>query len=215
MKNLLTVLTLVLINSPLALAASNCVSRVDKHLDKTTAEKVEYCLAEDQEEEDAGPVTEVILTDTYSVQYPKQKQNPAPNRPQERTFKKYSTAPIEMTYTDQKKYPHFRNDIMPSLSAEEANETAMEAFKQQPNSSKTKPAAKKTKPARQVKTQPAAKPAAAKPSAQPVQQAQTLQNDPLATNPTQDGTVPAGFLDDGLMGPADFGYNATDPAMQS
>ncbi|MBR3899856.1 MAG: hypothetical protein IKJ44_06260 [Elusimicrobiaceae bacterium] len=47
-----------------------------------------------------------------------------------------------------------------------------------------------------------------------VNQAQALQNDPLYQDNTANGTTPDGFLEGGVMGQADFGYNATDPAYQ-
>ena len=47
-----------------------------------------------------------------------------------------------------------------------------------------------------------------------VSQAQALQNDPLYQDNMAGGTTPDGFLDGGVMGQADFGYNATDPAYQ-
>lgn len=219
MKKIVSVLLLIFTAGPLVWAASNCVSRVDKNLDKTTAEKVQYCLTEDPEEEPTTEKDEVILTDVYSVKYPRRKNAPAANQPQERTIKVYSTAPVEMAYTDQKKYPRFRNDIMPTLSTEEANETALQALQEQRDDKSVSKAKAKAKPAKKPARRPKAKPVAkvqapTQADSQQVRQAQALQNDPLATNPTQDNTVPADFLDDSVMGPSGFGYNATDPAMQ-
>ena len=225
MKKLFLTLVTLFTAAPLVLAASNCATRVDKNLDKSTTEKVEKCLNEEPDPEEEGPVTEVLISDTYSVQFPRPKEEQAAKQqPRQQNFRRYTAEPVAMTYTDQQHYHRFRNDIMPSSSDEQAHETAREAFKQQRGTAPAKPkGAKNVKPSRTVKAKPAQKPAnkpAAKPAQQPAQpnpqvaQAQALQNDPLATNPTQDGTVPNGFLDDSVLGPSGFGYNDTDPAFQ-
>ncbi|MBR3632594.1 MAG: hypothetical protein IKN49_06020 [Elusimicrobiaceae bacterium] len=226
MKTIWITLLAIAVTTP-AWAASNCVSRVDKNLNKTTQEKINYCLEEDQTPEAPADTTEIVWSETYSVQFPKQKQNAKEKEaPQTQIKTVPNDTPVSKEYLDRKTYPPFRNDTMPRMSAEQAHETAMEAL-QQNAADKTdkqqKPAKRNKnagKPKRQVKADnavsakvaPAEKPAAA-PSAQ-VQEAQALQNDPLATNPTDNGAVPADFLDDGVMGPSDFGYNATDPAFQ-
>ena len=222
MKKLFSILALIFFATPLVLAASNCAQRVDKNLDKSTSEKVERCLTEEPKAEYDGPVTEVILSDTYSVQFPHPKeQAPAPKQPQQKTFQKYSPTPTAMQYTRRQTYPQFRNDVMPSLNDDEAHETALQALQTQRNNSATGKSAKgskgtkSAKPARKLPRKATAKPTKPAPAVNPqVQQARALQNDPLSTNPTQDNTVPPDFLDDGVMGPAGFGYNATDPAMQ-
>lgn len=209
MNKLFYVFLFAFASAPLFAAASTCESRVDKHLDKSTSEKVERCLTEEPEADDEGPVTEVILSDTYSVQYPKPKGKKAAQNAQ--TTKIYSTAPVSMEFLDRKDYPAFRNDVLPSMNAEQAHETALEALR-----GKQKPAKQSAdKPAR--KTKAAAKPAASAPTQTPpaeIERAQALQNDPLYQNNTAGGTVPNGFLDGGVTGPDGFGYNATDPAFQ-
>ena len=227
MKTIWITLLTVAFMAP-ALAASNCVSRVDKNLKKTTKEKINYCLEEDQTPEAPADTTEIVWSETYSVQFPKQKKNTKSNETAQTQIKTVSNdTPVSREYLDSKTYPQFRNDTLPRLSPEQAHETAMEALQQQTPTEKAdkqqKPASRNKnagKPKRQVKADksttakavPAEKPAQA-PSAQ-VQEAQALQNDPLATNPTDNGAAPADFLDDSVMGPADFGYNATDPAFQ-
>lgn len=234
MKKLIYVFALSLATAPLHAAASTCETRVDKNLDKSTRQKVEFCLTEEPEPE-AEAAKEVILSDTYSVQYPKPKEPQA--APTQQVIKKYTAGPVSQEYLDRDDYPAFRNDSLPRLSDEEAHETALEALHQQaapaqPAKAK-KPARKKaSKPARK-KTQPAPAPAAAAPEAalpqqqqqpqQPVvptqtpaaelEQAQALQNDPLYTNYTDNGATPQGFSDNGIY-QDDFGYNATDPALQ-
>ena len=227
MKNIWIALFTVAVTVP-AMAASNCVSRVDKNLNKTTTEKINYCLEEDQTPEPPADTTEVVWSETYSVQFPKPKQK-AQEQPAPQTQIKTvpSDTPVSREYLDRQTYPPFRNDTMPRMAPDVAHQMAMEAL--HPSSAektdkKQKPASRHTKaakPKRHVKSASAtaakAAPAAdqpAQPATAQVQEAQALQNDPLATNPTDNGTVPAGFLDDSVMGPSDFGYNATDPAFQ-
>lgn len=229
MKKLIYVFALSLLAAPLYAAASTCETRVDKNLDKSTRQKVEFCLTEEPEPE-AEAATEVILSDTYSVQYPKPKKPQA--EPTQQVIEKYTPGPVSQEYLDRDDYPAFRNDSLPRLSDEEAHETALEAL-HHPTAKAQKPARKKAaKPARK-KVQPAPAPAAAKPEAaqpqqqlpqpQPVvptqtpaaelEQAQALQKDPLYTDYTDQGATPQGFTDNGIY-QDDFGYNATDPALQ-
>lgn len=229
MKKLIYVFALSLLAAPLYAAASTCETRVDKNLDKSTRQKVEFCLTEEPEPE-AEAATEVILSDTYSVQYPKPKKPQA--EPTQQVIEKYTPGPVSQEYLDRDDYPAFRNDSLPRLSDEEAHETALEAL-HRPTAKAQKPARKKAaKPARK-KVQPAPAPAAAKPEAalpqqqlpqpQPVvptqtpaaelEQAQALQKDPLYTDYTDQGATPQGFTDNGIY-QDDFGYNATDPALQ-
>ena len=229
MKKLIYVFALSLLAAPLYAAASTCETRVDKNLDKSTRQKVEFCLTEEPEPE-AEAATEVILSDTYSVQYPKPKKPQA--EPTQQVIEKYTPGPVSQEYLDRDDYPAFRNDSLPRLSDEEAHETALEAL-HRPTAKAQKPARKKaSKPARK-KVQPAPAPAAAKPEAarpqqqlpqpQPVvptqtpaaelEQAQALQKDPLYTDYTDQGATPQGFTDNGIY-QDDFGYNATDPALQ-
>ena len=229
MKKLIYVFALSLLAAPLYAAASTCETRVDKNLDKSTRQKVEFCLTEEPEPE-AEAATEVILSDTYSVQYPKPKKPQA--EPTQQVIEKYTPGPVSQEYLDRDDYPAFRNDSLPRLSDEEAHETALEAL-HRPTAKAQKPARKKAaKPARK-KVQPAPAPAAAKPEAarpqqqlpqpQPVvptqtpaaelEQAQALQKDPLYTDYTDQGATPQGFTDNGIY-QDDFGYNATEPALQ-
>lgn len=229
MKKLIYVFALSLLAAPLYAAASTCETRVDKNLDKSTRQKVEFCLTEEPEPE-AEAATEVILSDTYSVQYPKPKKPLA--EPTQQVIEKYTPGPVSQEYLDRDDYPAFRNDSLPRLSDEEAHETALEAL-HRPTAKAQKPARKKAaKPARK-KVQPAPAPAAAKteaalpqqqlPQPQPVvptqtpaaelEQAQALQKDPLYTDYTDQGATPQGFTDNGIY-QDDFGYNATDPALQ-
>lgn len=206
MRKLFYVFLLSFTAAPLFAAASTCETRVDKNLDKSTSEKVERCLTEEPEIQDEGPVTEVILSDTYSVQYPKAKAKKTAQTQQ--VTKVYSTAPVSVEFLDRDDYPAFRNDVMPSISAEDAHAAALQALRGNQKPAKAAPKTKgKAKP-KAVKAAPAQTPAAE------IQQAQRLENDPLYQNNTAGGVTPPGFLDGGVMGPDGFGYNATDPAFQ-
>lgn len=211
MKNILCVCIAVALTAPAWAAASTCQSRIDKNLNKSTAEKVEKCLTDEPEVQDEGPVTEVLVYDTYTVQYPKApKTKEAPDQTQ-REIKRYSTAPVSMEYLDQNHYPVFRNDTMPTLNADEAHATALEALHAQ-SAAQASTTDKTKKPAKKTAKTKAAKPARKATASAQVRQAQALQNNPLQQNTTQNGTVPANFLNDGVLGPDGFGYNATDPA---
>ena len=234
------------------MAASTCVSRVDKNLDKTTAEKIDFCLTEEPVLTDETPATEVVLSETQTVQYPKPKTKRKKNTPaKQQTTKVYTTAPVSLEYYDRETYPAFRNDTLPRVSVETAHETALQAI--EAGKKQNKKAAKKTnkKPKRKLKKQEAAPvvPPSAEPLPAPkpefavrcatitcsatsetpvvtplstpsaaanaeVAQAQALQADPWAQDNTNGNTAPDGFLDGGVMSDNNFGYNATDPALQ-
>ena len=193
-----------------AWAASDCVTRVDKNLDKTTAEKIEFCLTEEVETPAETPTTEVIFSDTHEVQYPqsksksKKQKNKQVQSTKKKNAKKRSSATVSTEYYEVSEYPAFRNDVHPRQSAEDAHEVALEALRGQNKPAKKSAAKPKRKIAKEQKQK----------IVQEVKQAQAIENDPIVQNPTDNDTVPAGFLDDGVMGPADFGYNATDPALQ-
>lgn len=214
MKNIVAVFLLLTIVS--VVWASTCETRVDKNLDKTTAEKVRYCLMEDENPSDSKPTSHVIATDIYDVKYPQKKTTPSETQPQ--TIKQYKAGVTTVQYVDRPDYPAFRNATLPHISEIEAHETALESIQTQKTSSKNKSAKtgkKKTKPAKKTpkSQQKPARTDDPTPAAE-IEQAKALQNDPLAQNPTDNGTVPADFLDDSVMGPSGFGYNATDPAFQ-
>lgn len=214
MKKLFLFLTVSLAAGSLFAAVSNCQTRVDKHPDASTADRVKYCLTEEPQQADQTAATEVVLSDVYSVLYPKAKTKKA--KKEQEVTKVYKTRPVSTEYLDQNHYPAFRNDIMPTLSEEDAHAAALEAINSDKKAKKQKKAA--SKPARTLKASPKKEPKAEKqnpqtPEAQ-IQQAQALQNDPLYQDNTANGAAPAGFLDGGVMGPGDFGYNATDPAFQ-
>lgn len=244
MKKLFYVFVFSFTAAPLLAAASTCETRVDKHQDASTSERVEYCLTEDPAPEET-PATEVVLSDVYSVQYPKTKTKKAPAQTQE--TKVYTKAPTSMEYLDRDDYPAFRNDILPLINDDDAHAVALEALSGN-TVQKNKGKKSLTKPSRTMKAQPeeetspvtdtasyedyalqpatqatypaygtAQTPAPTVPTQTPpaeIQQAQNLQNDPLYQNNTADGAAPAGFTDGGVMGQSGFGYNATDPAYQ-
>lgn len=211
-----------------AFAASTCETRVDQHTDATTAKRVEVCLKEEATEEEV-PQGPRVHTEIYSVKYPAQKTKKQ-NTDKPAIIKKYKKETVNTEFLDQNQYPIFRNDTWPRLNAEEAHEAALEAIGAQnaenEKNATNKPRAKKQtkKPARKI-TQPLPTVPAqgtaqieeqfspAQTSPAQLQQAQATENDPLYQNNTDSGATPAGF-NDNLLGPADFGYNDTDPAMQ-
>ena len=203
-------------SAPALLAASTCVSRVDKNLDKSTAEKIDFCLTEEVELTEETPATEVIYSDTQSVQYPRPKtkrQQKASAKQQ--TTKVYTTSPVSLEYFNREEYPSFRNDTLPSINAESAHETALEALREEKKPAKTtKPKRTINKQSKQKTVAPASQAKSAQTPASEVAQAQALQNNPLAQDNTAAGSVPPDFLDDGVLGSDNFGYNATDPAFQ-
>ena len=151
MKKLFSIFVFTLAAAPLLASASTCETRVDKHQGATTSERVEYCLTEEPPTEETD-VTEVVLSDVYSVQYPKQKtKQPAP---QQEETKIYSKEPVSMEYLDRDDYPAFRNDIMPSLSNDDAHAAALEVLgmASEPKENTGKKSLKK--PARTMKAQP-------------------------------------------------------------
>ena len=240
MKKYFSIFVFSLAAVPVFAAASTCETRVDKHQGATTAERVEYCLTEEPAAE-TQDVTEVILSDVYSVQYPQPKAKKS--APQQEETKIYSKEPVSMEYLDRDDYPAFRNDILPSFSDEQAHKTAMEAIashtetKAKTGKKSLKKPARTMKAAQPQETAPAvtdtassypqtATPAAAAayppaadfpaPSATAVQAgANTAAAATVASMPAApaaDG-VPAGF-DGNVLDQSNFGYNATDPAFQ-
>ena len=189
---------------------STCESRVDAAKNKTTADRIEACLNEEDVTAETTPATEVLISETYSVQYSKRKTKKQPQQ-EPQAVKVYKPQPVSTSYTQRPDYPTFRNDTLPQLNDEEANAVTQEALKEQAARNAEKPAKKMKaapKPARKSK---ASAPAKTQTPPQEIQQAQAIQNDPLA--PAQDNTLPSDF-DESLMDPVDFGDNATDPAFQ-
>ena len=224
MKNILTMLAAVLLAAPL-LAASTCESLVDKNLDKSTSEKVKQCLTEEEQAADDTPKAEVLISETYSVVYPKpkekqnqkqnqkqtQKQNQKQNNSkQSKEQKIYTPQKVQNEYLDRTTYPSFRNDRLPLINPEEAHDTVLDALKGDKKPTVSKPV-KNTKPA--AKNNQSTQADNEQPQLSPVEiEANGLQNDPLAQ--PSDPAVPAGFEDGGVLGPSDFGFNDTDPAFQ-
>lgn len=218
MKKLLTALICSFSALPL-LAASTCQTRVDKNINKTTAEKVMYCL---NDEPEVTPVTkepEVILANVYTVKYPKQNnqsQTKTQQSAQERTTKVYSPTPVAMRYYQRDVYPPFRNDILPHFSSVSADDTAITALRNE-RLEQEKPARKIVKQKKTYTKTKSKKKMVKKVVSQTAttveeKEAQTLQEDPLTTNLTTDA-----YSQDfpGISAtPADFGYNDTDPALQ-
>lgn len=221
MKKLIYVFVLSLLAASWPAFASTCETRVDQYPGATTAERVKRCLEEEAVQE-TEPVTETTITQVYEAQYPKRKTKQQNEPRRQRQEKIYKAENVSLEFLDSNAYPSFRNDSLPSLSEESAHEAALEALRAKPQTpaQKTKPARKdkKNKPAKKQNAvkQPSPAPKAEStdvPQTQ-IQQAQNLQNDPLYQDNTDGGAAPEGFMEGGVMGPEDFGYNAEDPALQ-
>lgn len=209
-------------------AASTCEQRVDKNLNKSTAQKVSLCLTPPEELPASEDATRVIYYNASSAK-PKAKDRTQPDENQKPKIYKDQGKPVNKEYVGKRTYPPFVNDVVSSEDEKNADETAMQAL-----AAGRKPSARTdAKPARKVKTE--AKPKAVKkvtvqtsapktPSVlldngdgtplSEVVQAQALENDPVTQNYTDGGAAPAGFLQDDLMTGESFGYNNTDPALQ-
>lgn len=222
MKKFWAVLVVTCLSMPVW-AASNCQTRVDQNINKSTSEKIRQCLMDETEVKDTTPGPEVVLTQTYSVHAPKAKEKPAQKQPKEQ--KVYSKQTHQYEYLDRTTYPSFRNDTLPLINETIAHDTAIEALREQRGEvgyvkpavyktvkSSTKTSVKTVKPGRQVQQTSSTVTITEQTTTQTppaeIQQAKQLENDPL------ENLAPAEFEEDGVMGPAGFGYNATDPAMQ-
>ncbi len=147
MKKLFSIFAFSFAAAPLLAAVSTCETRVDKHPGASTAQRVNYCLTEDPQTQQDTPVTQVILSDVYDVQYPQPKTaQPAPTQ----ETKIYQPNPISMEYLDKDDYPAFRNDIMPQINAEQAHTSARNALNTQTTSA-SKGKKSLQKPQRQMK----------------------------------------------------------------
>jgi len=229
MKKLIALVIALFLITPL-MAKSTCQTRVDKNLDKSTSEKVKQCLTEEDQTIDDTPKPEVLISETYSVIYPqpkgsqkqKQKQDPKQNQKQNqqqaskqnnskqsKEQKTYSAPKTQNEYLNRTTYPSFRNDQLPLINQEEAHDVALDALKGYKKPTVSKPV-KNTKPSAKNNQ---SEPIDPEQPLSPVEiEANGLQNDPLAQ--PSDPAVPAGFEDGGVLGPADFGFNDTDPAFQ-
>ena len=155
MNKSLAVFFFLFLTAPLFAAVSTCETRVDKHPGSSTQERVDYCLNEELDTTDGTPTTEVVLSDVYSVQYPKPKTKKS--APKQEVTKIYEQEPVSMEYLDQDRYPVFRNDILPRINEGFAHEAALDAL----NAGREKAPAKKkslTKPGREMKAVPAQDP---------------------------------------------------------
>ena len=153
MKKLFSFFVLCVAAAPVLAAVSTCETRVDKHQDASTAERVDYCLTEEPQEADDTPVTEVVLSDVYSVQYPKPKTKKSAT--EQEVTKTYTQQPISQEYIDRDDYPAFRNDILPRLNDDSAHAVALEALGHSQEKTGAKGSKSLTKPARQMKAAPA------------------------------------------------------------
>ncbi len=152
MKKLFCIFVFALTAGPLLAAASTCETRVDGDPTATTAQRIEHCLT-DEPDPAAPPATEVLLTDTYSVVQPSPQRQASSSTI---TSQVYTPAAISMEYIERDDYPAFRNDIFPSLSEEEAHETALAALGSSHDPAVNTGKKSLRKPAREMKAAPPA-----------------------------------------------------------
>lgn len=225
-----------------AFCASTCETRVDKHQNATTLERVAYCLTPELETVPSAQSPELVY---YGVSVKEPEAETTQNaRRRQKYFDKNGVA-VSQDYVGTRSFPAFTNGTLSEqerLALEQAEKEALEKAQkeaekkaatqraplrtpsvlteQEPVMSKAQLAARKNKPKRFMKqSAPETEPAPqADPTGTPqseLQDVNALNNDPLLQDNTAGGAAPADFLDDNLLaGDPSFGYNATDPAMQ-
>ena len=227
MKKVLIVLFGCTLSVPLM--ASTCETRVDQKWDKSTQERIISCLNPEAYQAPAQP--ELIVDQIYSIHLNKPKQQ---TQQTQYIYKQYKPQITYNEYINDDHYPKFRNEFWPTQSVELAHETALDALQAERDAALAvtlpdlKSNKKPRKPNRQVITSTVetrtttvttSMPAATipqeqillTPSSSEVDQAQALQNDSLNTSYGTSSSYTDQFLDDEILGPADFGYNDTDP----
>ena len=226
-----------------AFCASTCETRVDMHQDATTLERAAYCLTPEAEPPaPAGPELVYYGVSGNAPQDPsaqdaryKQKYfdkdgvavaqdyvgtrnfpaftNDTLSEQERLALEKAEKEALEKAQADTQKK---------AVTANPPLRTPSVLVEQEPQMTKAQLAARKNKPkrfmkqtAQQTEQEPVAQAYSAGTPAGELQQAQELENDPLAQPAGNDGgAAPNGFLDDNLLDDPSFGYNATDPAMQ-
>lgn len=221
-------------------SASTCETRVDKHPDATTKERVSYCLT--PEAEPPAPAGAELVYYGVSGSEP-QDASARDERYKQKYFDKNGVA-VAQDYVGTRQFPAFTNNALSEqerMALEQAEKEAWaknqeEADKKaaaknqppasaaqderEPEMSKAQLAARKNKPKRFMKEsapepESAAQAYSSDTPVNELQQAQALENDPLSSSSgNAGGGAPNGFLDDSLLDDPSFGYNASDPAMQ-
>lgn len=130
MKKTLLLIASLAVAFPAAAVVTDCVQRIDNNLDKSTKEKVAYCLAPANEPlPDMGTTTQIVTLGSEGVKKPATKKRIPPAQPKKKRIKKYNKAKEvrSVDYLEYNRYPEFRNDIISSYDEKLALEAAGEA----------------------------------------------------------------------------------------
>ena len=129
MKKLTVLFLLLAAGLPLC-AQSTCETRVDRNLDKTTMQKVHYCLYP-EEEPSTEPESQVIYFAAYDSRAPRPSQKPRIPmeivQPEGAVYHEEALSK-NREYWEAKHYPLFTNDIPSSEDEREVNCAVMELF---------------------------------------------------------------------------------------
>ena len=128
MKKLTVLFLLLAAGAPLC-AESTCETRVDRNLDKTTMQKVHYCLTPEAEP-DPGPEPQVVYFAAYDSRAPRPVKHKIPMeivQPENAIYHEEALSK-NREYWEAKNYPLFTNDIPSSEDEREVNCAVMELF---------------------------------------------------------------------------------------
>lgn len=128
MKKLTALFLLLAAGAPLC-AESTCETRVDRNLDKTTMQKVHYCLTPEAEP-DPGPEPQVVYFAAYDSRAPRPVKHKIPMeivQPENAVYHEEALSK-NREYWEAKNYPLFTNDIPSSEDEREVNCAVMELF---------------------------------------------------------------------------------------
>ena len=127
-KNIPTLCVVLAALAPAAYAQSTCETRVDRNLDKTTQQKVEYCLTPEPEKVPNEP--RVVYFSSYYATSPKPNAKVKIPRYIEQPGKKYKETPLSRNreYWEAVVYPLFENDTLSSQDEREVNAAVLELF---------------------------------------------------------------------------------------
>ena len=127
-KNIPTLCVVLAALAPAAYAQSTCETRVDRNLDKTTQQKVEYCLTPEPEKVPNEP--RVVYFSSFYATSPKPNAKVKIPRYIEQPGKKYKETPLSRNreYWEAVVYPLFENDTLSSQDEREVNAAVLELF---------------------------------------------------------------------------------------
>ncbi len=124
----LSILFLLLAAGVPVCAQSTCETRVDSNLDKTTMQKVHYCLTPEAEP-DPGPEPQVVYFSAYDSRAPRPVKRKIPLEIVQPGVVYHEEALSKnREYWEAKSYPLFTNDVLSSQDEQEVNCAVMELF---------------------------------------------------------------------------------------